>query len=244
VRVAGGTLTILQNGTAASTSRIGTLSISGGARLDLVDNDVILTNSNYSATAALIASARNGGSWNGSGLTSSAAAAANPKNKTLGAITGAQFHAAQGAGALFNGFIVADTDVLVKFTYYGDADLNGQVNFDDYARIDNGFSSGGNEWFEGDFDYNGLVNFDDYSLIDNAFNTQSGTLIRAIQFLDGTNPSLNGMDAPALEKVVEHFAEFGAPYAQGFLNAVPEPTSAIALTGLAALAASRRRRTR
>ena len=43
----------------------------------------------------------------------------------------------------FGGYAVADTDVLVKFTYYGDTDLNGVVNFDDYARIDGGFNSGG-----------------------------------------------------------------------------------------------------
>jgi hypothetical protein len=68
--------------------------------------------------------------------------------------------------------------VLVKFTWYGDADLNGVVNFDDYSRTDAGFNSGGSTWFQGDFDYNGVVNFDDYSLIDLAFNTQSGSLRR------------------------------------------------------------------
>jgi hypothetical protein len=47
------------------------------------------------------------------------------------------------------------------------------INFDDYARIDNGFNNAGDEWFEGDFDLNGLVNFDDYALIDLAFNTQA-----------------------------------------------------------------------
>ena len=41
---------------------------------------------------------------------------------------------------------------------------------------------------------------------------------------------------------MEHFGEFGQPYATGFLNAVPEPTSALMLSGLAALAASKRRR--
>jgi hypothetical protein len=42
--------------------------------------------------------------------------------------------------------------------------------------------------------------------------------------------------------VLEHFDQFGTPYASGFLNAVPEPTSALALSALAALAGSKRRR--
>ena len=66
----------------------------------------------------------------------------------------------------------------MKYTYYGDTDFNGLVNFDDYARIDAGFNNGGNDWFEGDFDYNGVVNFDDYSLIDLAFNTQGSARVQ------------------------------------------------------------------
>ena len=101
-----------------------------------------------------------------------------------------QYHTAQGAGATFDGFAVADTDVLVKFTYYGDADFNGVVDFDDYSRIDAGFNNNGTGWFNGDFDYNGIVDFDDYSLIDQAFNTQSGTLRRAMAYLDGGDRSV------------------------------------------------------
>jgi hypothetical protein len=175
-------------------------------------------------------------------LASSTAGAATPKNKTLGTVTGAQYHAAAGAGAQFDGFNVADTDVLVKFTYYGDSDLNGVVNFDDYSRIDAGFNGSGSTWFQGDFDYNGSVNFDDYSLIDSAFNTQSGSLSRAMSYLDGDNRSTDGMNTPALQLVVDHFAQFGQSYANGFLNSVPEPTSAMALGGLIALAGRRRRR--
>jgi hypothetical protein len=40
---------------------------------------------------------------------------------------------------------------------------------------------------------NGAVNFDDYVLIDLAFNTQSGSLGRALSFLDGSDTSLDGM---------------------------------------------------
>src|SRR5687767_3903361 len=66
--------------------------------------------------------------------------------------------------------------VLVKYTYYGDTNFNGVVNFDDYSRTDAGFNFGRSGWLNGDFDGNGSVNFDDYSLIDLAFNTQGSAL--------------------------------------------------------------------
>ena len=134
--------------------------------------------------------------------------------------------------------------MLVKFTYYGDADLNGVVNFDDYSRTDSGFNTGGTTWSQGDFDYNGLVNFDDYSLIDLAFNTQSGSLRRALSYLEGGDRSDNGMNSPALQLVIEHFAQFGQPYANGFINAVPEPASILALSMIAASRKCLRRRSK
>ncbi|CAN5554138.1 hypothetical protein BH09PLA1_BH09PLA1_18290 [soil metagenome] len=54
----------------------------------------------------------------------------------------------------------------------GDADGNGTINFDDYARIDNGFNNGLTGFSNGDFNYDGVINFDDYAIIDLAFNTQ------------------------------------------------------------------------
>jgi hypothetical protein len=81
-----------------------------------------------------------------------------------------------GASATFDGQRLDDTAVLVKYTYYGDADFNGRVNFDDYVHTDSGFNNHLSHWLNGDFDGNGVVNFDDYVLIDQAFNTQGGVL--------------------------------------------------------------------
>jgi MYXO-CTERM domain-containing protein len=218
------------------------LSVGANSRLDLNDNDMIVANGNYGTITNLIRTARNGGAWNQPGITSSTAAAANPKNKGLGTVTGAEYRSVQGVNALFSGFSVQTTDILVKYTYNGDTDLSGLVDFDDYSRTDAGFNNNRTGWFNGDFDYSGVVDFDDYSLIDQAFNTQSGTLRRAMTYLEGGDRSPNGMDAPALQLVMEHFDTFGVPYAQSFLSSVPEPTGALAISGLAALAASRRRR--
>jgi hypothetical protein len=65
----------------------------------------------------------------------------------------------------FDGEAVAAGDVLIKYTYYGDADLSGYVNGDDESLTLFGLRGGGAaHWEYGDFDYSGHVNGDDYSL--------------------------------------------------------------------------------
>jgi hypothetical protein len=91
------------------------------------------------------------------------------------------YKAIYGASATFDGEAIDATAVLVKYTYYGDTDFNGRVNFDDYVRTDAGFNNHRSGWLNGDFDGNGIVNFDDYVLIDLAFNTQSAPLRRGVR---------------------------------------------------------------
>jgi len=187
---------------------------------------------------------RNGGNWNGTGsvITSSVAAANATHNTGVGYAEASELGL---IGQQWGGVTVDGPAIVMKYTYYGDTDLNGRVNFDDYVRTDNGFNNHLTGWTNGDFDYNNAVNFDDYVLIDLAFNSQSGTLGRALSFLDGSDPSTASMTDPALEKVLQHFGEFGGDYASHFLAAVPEPTT-LALAGVASSLAmlSRRRRTR
>src|SRR6185503_2005656 len=56
--------------------------------------------------------------------------------------------------------------VLVKFTYGGDANLDGKINVDDYGRIDFNVNLGTTGWYNGDFNYDGKINVDDYGIID------------------------------------------------------------------------------
>jgi len=241
-----GALHIEANGTSAGTSRVGTLTINGGtlatAALDLDNNDLIVTTGSATLLATQIAYARHGGAWDRPGLTSIAAANDPTHATTLGLLRGSEFLALNGAAATFDGFNVAPTDTLIKYTYYGDTDLNGVVNFDDYVRTDNGFNNHLSGWLNGDFDLNGQVNFDDYVLIDLAFNSQSGTLRRALSFLDGSEFSPRGMDDPALRRVRQHLHRFGVDYARHFLAAVPEPAGAGLLAIAGAAGATRRRR--
>jgi T5SS/PEP-CTERM-associated repeat protein len=212
-------------------SRLNALVIAGAndhwtAKLDLANNDLLVDYTGESPINTIrnqIRSARHGGQWDGNGITSSPAQAASSHATTLGLLSGSEYLGIYGGSATFDGFPVDGSSALVKYTWYGDTDFNGLVNFDDYVRIDNGFNNHLSGWLNGDFDLNDVVNFDDYVLIDLAFNTQSGTLRRALSFADGSDRSLDMMDAPTLQIVRQHAAQFGEPYLQHLLAAVPEP---------------------
>jgi hypothetical protein len=174
-----GTASIRQSGSPDSLSVLNSLTIDPPGRFDLVDNDLLIRAAGpgaQGAVAALIASARDGGTWLGAGLTSSSARDAPLVDTTLGVVSADDYRAIHGPDATFAGQALGEHDVLVKYTYYGDTDLNGLVDGDDYSRADAGFNSGSDGWINGDFDLNGVVDGDDYALLDSAFGTQAGTL--------------------------------------------------------------------
>ncbi len=174
--------------TAATNDRtilvVGSLSIGSTGKLDLGGNDMIVHNDpSGTNTFNDLAQGFNstGAVWSGDGLASSVAA------ETSNMALGMEVNAVQDSNGnytnaplrtTFDNQTVSAGDVLVKYTFYGDADLDGQVTGDDYALIDNAFNSQSGAhplsgWFNGDFNYDGIINGDDYTLIDNAFNTQS-----------------------------------------------------------------------
>ena len=116
-----------------------------------------------------------------------------------------------GLGA-FDGTLPGASDILVKYTYYGDANLDGKVDGSDYALIDNGYNKHLTGWYNGDFNYDGVIDGSDYTLIDNAFNTQSANL------------STNGMIADSTSQIA----------------AVPEPAAAVGVLAIAGLVLRRR----
>ena len=72
---------------------------------------------------------------------------------------------------------LASGDVVLKETFFGDANLDGSVNSQDYSLIDFNVTNGGTAtgWVNGDFNYDGVVNAADYSLIDTAYAFQGVT---------------------------------------------------------------------
>jgi len=171
--------------------RTNALTIAAAATLDLNDNDMIVRTGNVTTISNYIRSARNGGAWTGTGLTSTTA-------KTTNCTTLAATLNNKGDGALiketFAGQDVYNTDVLVKYTYDGDAQLDGVVNADDYFLIDAGFITQAPGYYHGDFNYDGVCNADDYFLIDSAFFAQG----QPLNMRSGGDPSAKTGQGTAL----------------------------------------------
>jgi len=193
----------------------GALALRGSAaKLDLGAHDMIVHNGNLAQLTSEIATgfnAASGSLWSGNGITSSAAAA------TAGMALGIELNSS-GGGALmsaFDGQSVVSTDVLIKYTQFGDADLNGAVNAADYALIDNGFNQKLTGWHNGDFNYDGAIDGDDYSLIDNSFDVQAETLAIAptAEPMASVSPAIAG---------AQH-ALAAAPAKASMLPAAPPP---------------------
>jgi hypothetical protein len=71
----------------------------------------------------------------------------------------------------FSGETVDPSSLLIKFTYFGDADLDGDVDVADLGKLATSWQTS-NNWQNGDFDYNGTVNVNDLGLL--ATNWQQG----------------------------------------------------------------------
>jgi endonuclease/exonuclease/phosphatase family metal-dependent hydrolase len=148
-------------------------STSGGGTIDLRDNNMIVrggaigswNGSVYTGITGNVQAGRGDGTWNGDGIVTSMSDATSSVLTTL-AVAGADELGL--AGDTWAGESVSNGDVLVMYTWGGDADLNGELNGDDYFFIDSHvLQSGGVFGFhQGDFDLNGEINGDDYFIID------------------------------------------------------------------------------
>jgi hypothetical protein len=164
-----------------------TFLVDAASKLDLADNDMIIHNGSLSNVQSAAAAGRNvapggvvDGTWDGNGLTSSAAAAADSAagyeqiglavvrngDQPLGQLdswtVGGQSEALRADG----------NDIIVKYTYTGDLALEGAVN-DDAATIFNmtfdGGASTGNTWSYGDTNGDGLIDDTDATVFNMLF---------------------------------------------------------------------------
>jgi autotransporter-associated beta strand protein len=219
IAVANGALAQAQAGLPKAVT-VATLATNTSGKFDLTNNSMVVKGMTSTQVRSLIVPAYNAGAWNGpTGLTSSTAAA--------GTSTGVGYadNAVLGLTS-FKGVDVGPADVLVKYTYYGDADLDGDVDGNDVGRWATNFTGSGGSttksWVEGDWDYDGDVDGNDVGRW-------------AVNFTGSGGGMLNIPNAqPEAVAMLE---------AMGF-TVVPEPTGLALLGAAGAGLLARRRRSK
>jgi hypothetical protein len=175
------------------------LTINRNGTLDLTNHHLFI---DYGSGADPIASIRaylfsgySNGKWNGPQISSSSAAA--NRSYSLGY---ADYADAGNPANLSSG------QIEVKYTLYGDVNLDGEVNGTDFGIMASNFGKSVVGWDKGDMDFSGSVNGTDFALLAANFGkTDSGTAV--------TLPAANWAALDA----------FAA--AHGLLLDVPEPGS-------------------
>jgi autotransporter-associated beta strand protein len=195
----------LAGGTGEET--LSSLAIAAGAALDITNNHVILDYSGSDPKSTILqylASASNGGHWNGPGISSSTAAGASAY--------GVGF--ADGADGTDHS--LSSGQIEVAYALYGDINLDGVVNSIDFGTFAANFGkSVANGWEQGDFTYSGVVNSTDFGLLAANFGKSAS----------GADIVLPASDWAALDAFSS---------AAGFSTEVPEPVGAtvVALFGV------------
>jgi hypothetical protein len=199
----------------AGTSRVQSLTIPAGAgtarHLDVTDNALVIDYASggpspIADVRAQVASGFAAGSWNGNGIVSSLATA------NTHAVGYGEASALASVPAVFG--TVDSSAVLLRYTRFGDANLDGTVNLQDFNRLAASFGATGAFWHQGDFNYDGNVNLQDFNRL-------------AANF---------GQSAAGASVTPEDWANLAA--------AVPEPVTVTSLLGIAVIALGQRNRQR
>ena len=163
--------TIRERSAGGDVSRLSNLGITSG-KLDLADTGLIVDYTNTSPINTIrnyLVAGRDGGDWQGLGLTSSDAAAVAADSTNLHK-TALGFAEASALGInSFLGQSVGATDVVVRYTFNGDANLDGTVSTSDFVRLVNGFAHPNAFWSDGDFNFDGVVNALDFNALASNF---------------------------------------------------------------------------
>jgi autotransporter-associated beta strand protein len=196
---------------------IQSLSITKTAKLDLTNNHLIIdytVGDPISAIRGYLTSGFAGGAWNGIGIDSSTAALPANSSYALGY--------ADGADGVVTG--LSSGQIEIEYTLYGDANLDGVVNGQDFTILVGHLGKSTPAWDQGDFNYDGIVNGVDFTLLVGNLGKHANSAATIVSAAD-----LSAIDA------------FAA--ANGLMADVPEPaTAGLLAVGFIGACLKRRRR--
>ena len=162
------------------------------------------TGTSYGTTRDYLKAAYSAGTWTGNGITSTAAKVYPGLDQGIGIMGGALYHTKYGAGTNFYGEPVNDSAALLKYTWLGDANIDGQLTPSDYGAIDTQFTDYGYFqpalWAQGDFNHDGQLSPTDYGLIDTTY-TNTGYFV--VIPLRGGNAGMTTAAASGMSAVPE-----------------------------------------
>jgi len=151
-----------------STSVVNILSSSGGS-VDFGNNAMIVDYTGSSPMVTIsgnIIKGYNGGAWHGTWFTTTATGTGGDYGLGYGeanSILGP-------TGGTFQGENVDGTAILIKYTLYGDANLDGRVNALDFNALATNFGATTNRfWNRGNFNYDTIINTADFTILANHF---------------------------------------------------------------------------
>ena len=144
-------------------------------------------------------------------------------------------------------YVSETANVIVKYTYRGDANLDGQVDVTDLGRLATNWQTSG-DWVDGDFDYSGFIDVTDLGILATNWQ-QNGEWVNADYdysgFVDVTDLGIlatnwqQGVGSPLSMSFSEAMALF--PEFSGV--SIPEPASLGLLAfGVMGLMGRRRRK--
>jgi parallel beta-helix repeat protein len=133
----------------------------------------------YTGLTGLLDSGRGDGSWDGGGIVTSLSIVGDSTTRTLGVNeTSAVFGVSYGESLIWKGAVIDSTMVIIRYTYLGDIDLNGEINGDDYFFLDSNVMNSGVVfgYGVGDINLDGEINGDDYFWLDSQILAQGPPL--------------------------------------------------------------------
>jgi hypothetical protein len=216
----GGLLQLAQPGRTITVSGL-TIDLPSNSRVDVGPSALAVNftagNDPVAKIVSYLSTGYNGGAWTGTaGIVSSSVSA-------LG--TSPLLSVGYADGNTDTGTPAAPNQVLVKFTLAGDANLDGNVDFNDLFAVGKRLNTTGNDWANGNFNYspNGNVDFNDLFIIG-----------------QNLNKSIESVLSEVAPLTVEPLS---AAVLTANTDVLPEPTAMALLTaGASALLARRRRR--